>query len=417
VARWVGARTGLALPDSRLYEAEEAVRRAMERAGVDDAEAWLTALASGEAPADELIDELTIRETSFFRHPEHFVLLREVILPERAAARPPGHVLRVWSAGCAAGEEAWSLRATLDESGWGDRSDVVATDIAPAALARARKAVYRPWSMRGVDEAVRERLFASSSGELGEELALRRGWKKGVRFLAHNLVTEAPAVVDADVIFCRNVLLHVDPRTIRAAAIRLYEALAPGGWLVAGPSDPALGDHAPFEVRLTSAGFVYRRPPATEERADVAPLVLTPPPRRRRPEPADEIAAARALMDRDPAAAQRACTQALARHPLSVELRWLSALLHVARGDDREAVIALHRALTLDPGLVVAWLLLGTVLARTGDASGAARALRNTIAAAREAGPGPLPMADGATAGDLAEAAAGELGRLARGVG
>jgi chemotaxis protein methyltransferase CheR len=418
VARWVGAKTGLALPDSRLFEAEQAVRRAMEKDGVDDAEAWLVALAAGDAPADALIDELTIRETSFFRHPEHFALLRDTILPERAAARPPGHVLRVWSAGCASGEEAWSLRVTLDEAGWGGRSEVVATDIAPAALSRARAAVYRPWSMRGVDDAVRERLFAPTRGASGEELALRRGWKHGVRFLGHNLVVDPPAVADADVIFCRNVLLHVDRPTIRVAAIRLYEALAPGGWLVAGPSDPPLGDEAPFEVRLTSAGFVYRRPPATARPAEPPPALVLPPARRRAtPEPADAIAAARGLMDVDPAAALRACTEALARHPLSVELRWLSALLHASGGDDHEAIVALHRALALDPGLVVGWLLLGTVLARTGDASGSARALRNTIAAARDAAPGPQPLADGATAAELAEAAGRELARMARGIG
>lgn len=98
---------------------------------------------------DELVDELTVRETYFFRHAAQFELIRDQILPDLTSRYAPHHIFRCWSAGCSTGEEAYSLAILLFAIGFGNRSHVTGTDISLAALSRARAGKYGEWSLRG----------------------------------------------------------------------------------------------------------------------------------------------------------------------------------------------------------------------------------------------------------------------------
>jgi len=233
-----------------------------------------------------------------------------------------------------------------------------------------------------------------------------------------------------DLILCRNVLIYFDRETVGRVARRLFDALAPGGWLVTGPSDPSLVDAAPFEAVATEAGVLYRRAPAPAEPVLVAPAPPLPradpawdprharaagpdevvaPARRARPRGADAAASAlhvRALANLDPSTAERACAEASAHHPLSAELHYLRALLLLDLGRDAEAAEAARRVLYLDGSLAAAYLTLGTILRRLGDREGARRAYRNARALCAARSPDEVvALTDGERAVRLFEAA------------
>ncbi|CAN5608748.1 hypothetical protein BH23PLA1_BH23PLA1_31340 [soil metagenome] len=140
LAQWLGAGTGLAFPPDRLTGVEHGFRRAMKRSGVSDPAQYLARIKGGGQTLDDLISELTVGETYFFREPSQFCFLREIVLPEILGRRGPDSILRAWSAGCASGEEAYSLAILLTEAGLGGRSSILATDIARDALAKAERA-------------------------------------------------------------------------------------------------------------------------------------------------------------------------------------------------------------------------------------------------------------------------------------
>ncbi len=280
----VAARAGL-LPPSCPPAAMEGIDRAMARAGLSDFDTYLARLEMDAATLDDLLVELTIGETYFFRNPEHFQFVRHEVLPDVRRRRGPGHVVRAWSAGCASGEEPYSLAVLLLEEGYGDRMEVRGTDVSRAALARARLASYGEWSLRG-PEAGRMRPFLHSEGR---HYTLASAVRDRVHFGYLNLAEDtwpslAHGIWGMDVIFCRNVLIYFNRHTIEAVARRLHAALAHGGFLIAGPSDPSLSGLAPFETLLTDWGIIYHRP-APGHTSTVHAVRAFPPPREPPPPP------------------------------------------------------------------------------------------------------------------------------------
>ncbi len=468
VARLLGARTGLAFAPSRCDHAEAGIRRAMARARVADAGHYLTLLETAEVALDDLITELTVGETYFFREPAQFELIRRDLIPDVLRRRGQGHALRVWSAGCASGEEAYSLAIVLEEAGLAGRAHILGTDISRVALGRAREASYGAWSLRGVDDGVIHRYFRQTH----DRRLLDERISKRVAFEFLNLALDAypslaTGVWGMDLILCRNVLIYFDRETIARVARGLHATLADGGWLLTGPSDPPLGDEAAYETVVTPAGVFYRRagargrvfmhsrevppawsPPAVlvtapEEVAVAAPpkVELVAP----EPEPArdvlaeahaahasgdydrvleltqgfEENAAAatlrlRALANREGTEeAVRAAATEVQRHPLSAELHFLHAILLLDLGRDEDAERAIKRALYLDRSLAVAHFLLGSILRRLGNIEGARRAYKNArdLAQARPSEE-PLALGDGERAARLVEATTAELALL-----
>lgn len=463
VARFLGARTGLAVGQSRRDETMAGIQRAMARARVSDASRYLELLVKGEAALDDLISEVTVGETYFFREPAQFEAVRSEIVPDLLQLREPGHVLRVWSAGCASGEEAYSLAILFDRAGLGGRARILGTDISRAALARARAAVYGSWSLRGVDATITSRFFRQA----GDRWRLDEAIRSRVDFEYLNLALDAypssaAGIWGMDLVVCRNVLIYLDREAIARVARGLHAALADGGWLITGPSDPPLGEAAPFETVVTPSGVFYRRAgdhgrvvlfsrggPSTWAPAAAAavaapkveparsPQVASAPGRDRlavaraafeagdydqvlalTDEPGQEAAAVafrlRAIANRTGSreAAQAAAVE-VERHPLSTELHFLNAVLLVDLGRDRDAERAVKRVIYLDRSSAVAHQLLGSILRRLGDSGGARRAYRNAreLAAARPADES-LALGDGERAARLVAAASAELALL-----
>lgn len=435
-------RTGLAFSEARRTDLERGLRGAMERAGARDPERYLARLETESQPLDDLVAEITVGETYFFREPEQFNVIRDRILPDLVAHQRSGGPLRVWSAGCATGEEPYSMAILLREMGHDGPAHILGTDISRGALARARKACYTRWSFRGVPASLVQSHFAHR----GRELALHSPIRGAVEFGYLNLAEDtypslATGVWGMDLILCRNVLIYFDAETVTRVVQRLLDSLAEGGWLLLGASDPLLGHVVPCEVVVTRAGLAYRRaarqgewttsdqprraqtsfPPRSSAPDHAFPWEPTKAPPVRAPEepvaaalpspaqPEDSAREATVLVRRlanqgDLGGAGRACAAALDQHRASAELAYLHAVLLAEGGRPADSANAARTAIYLDRHMVVAHLALGTALNKLGDRAGARRSFRNAarLLAALPAD-APVPASDGEPATRLAE--------------
>jgi chemotaxis protein methyltransferase CheR len=439
IARLVGARAGLHFIPSRQDSAEAGMRRAMKRAGLASLERYLELVCGSAAALDDLVSELTVGETYFFRDPAQFETIRRLVLPELRCR--PDRPIRVWSAGCASGEEAYSLAMLFDQEGLANRLVLLATDVSRPALARARQAVYSPWSLRGGTAAL-PYLKQRDARHVVDEKIRRRVTFAYLNLAQDDYPSPACAVWEMDLILCRNVLIYLDETTVRRVASRLFRSLAPGGWLLTAASDPPLQERAPFTVVTTDAGLFYRRPreawPGLEsseapEQAlpvTIAPVEETPSPGLpKTPAPAtaepdttppreDPVGRVRLLAGQDVALAERVCADLAGRQPLCVELHYLHAVLLLALGRDEQAIRSLERVIYLDRKLAVAHFTLGVLLARRGQLSAARRAFRNAHeqCAARPVDE-IVPLSEGECAGQVAAAAAFHIAQLDAGSG
>lgn len=261
VLRVLRERSGLEFPPNRRGVAQAAIDRAMRRAGEPVPEAYAARVSRDAAAMAELLAEVTVGETYFFREPGQLAFVRDHVLPEITARRGPGHRLRAWSAGCATGEEAYTLAMLAAEAGLEGRMEVLGTDVSEPRLAVARRGRYSRWSMRGVSEAAQQAWFTRVQGEWEVLPRLRRGVSFQRLNLADARPSASPAVREMDLVLCRNVLIYLSEEAVAAAARRLVGALSEGGWLVPGASDPAFAELVACEVVTTGAGLVYRRLP------------------------------------------------------------------------------------------------------------------------------------------------------------
>jgi len=274
--------SGMELSEVRRSELERAVCRTVERAAMSGPSELYEHLSAGESTVDleAFVAELTIGETYFFRHKPQFEALEREILPDLIARRSRERRLRVWSAGCATGEEPYSLAILLDRMLPDRRSwnvMILGTDINRGSLERAKRGWYRPWSFRGVDPAIEARYFTRS----GRDHRIRPEISRMVTFSYLNLVEDAyPTLAtntqSMDLILCRNVLIYFGQQTIDRVLGRLYDSLCENGWLVSGPADASAEGYARFDVRALSDAIVYRRGPRTAPTPPAAPPVAAP---------------------------------------------------------------------------------------------------------------------------------------------
>ncbi|HEX9692550.1 MAG TPA: protein-glutamate O-methyltransferase CheR [Gemmatimonadales bacterium] len=263
-------RTGLRISETRRADFEDALDASMHRLAISDPSTYLARLGTDARVLDDLVADITVSETYFFRDPNQWRLVRDRILPELRARAPLGTPLRMWSAGCATGEEPYTLAVVADELGLGDGASIVATDLSRAALALARRACYNRWSLRGVPESVVARSFEL----VGNEYRLAPAVRDAVDFRYLNLAEDvypslASGIWSMDLILCRNVLIYFDNETAARVIRALVRCLAPHGWLLLGASDPPANRCDDVEVLLTDAGLAYRRAAAGVARAAV----------------------------------------------------------------------------------------------------------------------------------------------------
>lgn len=260
--RAIAQRLGLRFDESRMTHLAEVLQRRVAARRLSTP-AYLAALASELEASDELAvlaRELTVGETYFFRHADQFSAFREVALPERVSARAASRQVRVLSAGCASGEEAYSLLMTLREHEFEADFDyfVHGIDLNGAALAKAHAGLYSAWSLRETPEAAKRRWFVSE----GDQYRLRAELLGAVRFAQHNLILDSPSLLapgSYDVIFCRNLLMYCTPEHAAGIVERLTRALAPSGFLFLGHAETLRGLSHDYHLRHTHNTFYYQR--------------------------------------------------------------------------------------------------------------------------------------------------------------
>ncbi|MEQ9400453.1 MAG: protein-glutamate O-methyltransferase CheR [Longimicrobiales bacterium] len=237
------SETGLEYYRGRPAVLAERVSRRMAALGYADVGRYHALVSSpdGRGELEALIGELTVGESHFFRIREQFDFFRNHILPE-ARERSGGGPLRIWSAGCAAGPEPYSVAITVAETMVpSDRPvDIVGSDLNPAFLREARAATYGEWALRGLRKEERTRYFRRSGGSWSLDAGIRRR----VRFVKHNLVRDpipdpGRGLEGLDVVLCRNVLIYFSRPLMERILQDLHAALRPGGWLVLGHSEAA----------------------------------------------------------------------------------------------------------------------------------------------------------------------------------
>lgn len=387
-------RTGLSFAGSRGPHLASIVE------GMLGAESDPTPGPPGRRPGDEaafepLYEALTVQESFFFREASRLALIREHVLPWVRERRSP---VRVWSAGCARGEEAYTLSMMLHDAGLVGRYQVLGTDLSARAVASAERGAYGRWAVRGLDEKTVASYFDGGP----RELRVADRYRSKVTFAKHNLLDPLPSGWGQfDLILCRNVLIYFTPEAVRRAAEALTAALAPGGWLLLGVSDPPLEDVAGLEKVSTARGSAYRRrdsPPATAPGdlvdpaavldapapSAVAPRMPVPIPTRtpaaRAVSPSDLVAAAeKALALADAGSAVDLASQALDSAPREPAVHRLMIQALAEDGRTRESLAAAARAVSMfpdDPGIRA---LQAVVLLETGQVAPAMVAARQAV--------------------------------------
>ncbi|MBP2675135.1 MAG: chemotaxis protein methyltransferase 2 [Deltaproteobacteria bacterium] len=232
---YIYEQTGIFVPDSKKYFLENRLSRRVQENKLASFDDYLPFIRSnGNCELKILFGAVTTNETYFFREPQQFDVFTKHVLP-RVLDRKRNKEIRVWSAACSSGEEAYTVAAILKETAPTVRADIIGSDISEGVLESARRGVYSSYSVRIVPPYYQQKYFRNSGDTYEFDEALRRT----VRFMNVNLIDEKSvrAIREADVIFCRNVLIYFDDKSKRKAVSLLYDALAPNGFLMVGTSE------------------------------------------------------------------------------------------------------------------------------------------------------------------------------------
>ncbi len=249
---------GIVLGGNKQYLVDSRLSSIMAEEGVGGLDELVTRIQGTGAPLlrERVIDAMTTNETLWFRDGKPYELLEQVILPE--FARSP---LRIWSAACSSGQEPYSINFTIE--GFREknpaaapvRTEIVATDLSPSMLERARRAEYDAMSIaRGLTEQHKQKFFTRE----GQSWTVKPEYRQPVSFRKLNLRDSYSPLGKFDVIFCRNVLIYFSPELKRDILDRMADALNPGGYLILGSSESVNGYSERYKTERYPQGAVFR---------------------------------------------------------------------------------------------------------------------------------------------------------------
>ena len=266
----VAERLGLQFDDGKKELLADVLRQRLQAHGRAGALAYLRSLSCEPDGREELRTlgaHLTVTETYFFRDPNQFRALTEAVLPECIRLHAADRRLRLLSAGCASGEEAYSLAILLRQrfpelSSW--EIEILGLDLNSAMIAKARKARYHKWSLRDTPDALRDMYFRID----GADFALDEGIRRMASFEEQNLaVGELANRNRFDIILCRNVIMYLVPEAVQSVIRTLTQALAPDGFLFLGYAETLRGLSHDFHLRQTHEAFYYQKRQESERPA------------------------------------------------------------------------------------------------------------------------------------------------------
>ena len=409
LAQLAARQIGLRIPDDAHDRFVGMLRERAAHLGYASLNDYRTFLAGRQATKEweELARIFTCGETFFFRDHGQIDLLRLRLLPELIAQHRNDKTLRLWSAGCASGEEVYSLAMLVDmllpkRDGWNIL--ILGTDIDSEAIARAQRGRYGQWSFRMVPAELQQRYFHLE----GKEWVLDERIRRMVTFRVSNLVGEpfpdsASELQSMDLILCRNVFIYFNPAAVHSVAAKFAATLREEGYLLAAHTELIGHPVRELECRLFVEGVVYQRisyqhlvarpvspsslsvaavawqtPPVGRPSASIAAkvppaTVQAMPPTLHTPTPAahtDDVLLkeARAHADRGEFdLSELICRKALVVNPLAAAPYSLLAQLAQIKGDFNLAKECLNKAIYLDSRFVAAYLELAALCERADD--------------------------------------------------
>ncbi len=270
---------GMFFDARRTHFLEDRLQRRLRECRLDSFYSYYRLLISeqGKEELARLLENLTVNETSFFRNKAQLELFHKLILDEiirkKQAARD--YYLRIWSAGCSTGQEAYTVAMLIADAlayhqlrmpaaagttwpkplvppPW--KVEIPASDINYSVLRAGAEAMYNEHQMSSVDYSYRLRYF----DKVGERYAIKKSIKELVHFDFHNLKTEFLPQRN-DVIFCRNVMMYFDEAEQRRLVEKFYRCLSPGGYLLVGHAESLLGLTDKFTMVYRDSGTAYKR--------------------------------------------------------------------------------------------------------------------------------------------------------------
>ncbi len=461
-SEFVGARLGLSFPAERWDDLAGKIGLAARGMGYADIVAFTRSVLSGHfqpSGLESLASFLTVGETFFYRENRSLDALQHHVLPAILRSGSGDKQLRIWSAGCASGEEPFTLAMMIrDIPGFGDwKVTIIGSDINQSFLAKAEAGVYSEWSFRGVPDTLKSRYFFKV-GKSGFQVVPEI--RRMVAFEYLNLVgDEYPTLFSRtnamDLILCRNVLMYFRPDKIQQVVGKLRRSLRDEGWLVVSPVEsPLIKDTGLTAVQFPDAVLFRKQDlpaPAVAARVPVqrprtasrtrsgppslpaARLRVSPPSRGMiLAEALEHFAAARydtcigllvdpsSALEEDPKAhellaracanagrladAESWCQRAIRADKLNAVLRFLLANVLIEQDRLERAAAALHRAIYIDAQFVAAHFALGQLMLRMGLAQKARGSFRNASRLLQPFGADEqVPEAGGLSAGRLSE--------------
>ena len=360
-----------------------------------------------EAELRNLLNLVTVTETCFFRDASQFRLLREHIIPtlmsERTARGDKSRTIRIWSAGCSSGEEAYSIALTLEDMGifktrpdW--KIEILGTDLNTTVLEKARAGVYAARAVRNVEGRLRDLYF---TGE-GKTFTLTDAITRRVTFEFGNLTqTPMPSTGPQDIVFCKNVTIYFRTDVTRKLVGGLHDTLAPDGYLLLGHAESLWQMSEGFTLVEHGGAFCYRKSSHVRQKQTAPKPVASRSLGRKASKRAVVSGFSRATAVRlkadtsDPTsrydlclvafragdwdAAEMALSALVASCPTFVPGLLLLGGLYVHRGRFDEAILQAEAVLKLSDLEPRAHLLLGMIAARQNRSEEALQSLRRAL--------------------------------------
>lgn len=253
---------GVYFDDESRYFVEGRLQNSLRRLQIDNFKDYYFFIKYNDRGQDEftqLIDLLTIHETYFFREDQQLKAFSDEILPELLATRGSGQSLRIWSAGCSTGEEAYTIAMLILENDvfkdW--NIEIFACDISQRVLQSARRGIYPNSSLRVINPYYLSKYFHKE--EQGFRIDDRV--KKKVTFLHLNLFDsdKMGLIHGLDVIFCRNVIIYFDHEAKKKIITTFFQKLNRGGFLMLGHSESLINLSTAFSLRHFRHDMVYQK--------------------------------------------------------------------------------------------------------------------------------------------------------------
>ena len=252
---------GIVLGENKHYLVTSRLNRLTKEFSFPTISAMLDTLALGTNAQlrDRIIDAMTTNETSWFRDGYPYEIMRHEILPQISKKKP--QALRIWSAACSTGQEAYSISMTIAEYQLANPGalstfiEIVGTDISPTVLKLARDGIYDEINVvRGLSEERRQRYMVQKDNKW----QIRDAIKAPTRFAELNLFNSYSLLGKFDIIFCRNVLIYFSSESKTDLLNRMAQILNPGGYLILGGSESPTGYSPAYEMVRYPQGVIYR---------------------------------------------------------------------------------------------------------------------------------------------------------------